>query len=451
MIHPGPGSSDAVRKWVHIAAGTGALLLGILPVWQVAILAAAFVAVNAALLRALTRGRLHRPHELATNLPPGLVLYPVSVLLVLLLFPSRPDIGAAAWGILAAGDGASTLVGRRFGRRRWPWNRRKSVEGSLALLVAGGAAGAFLAWWCRPAMASPPSLWFTLVAPPAAALVAAAAETAAIRFDDNLTVPLTAAGALWALSLVRAEPALDLARALPAALLVAVPANAAAAWAGYAAGGVSRSGAIAGAIIGTVVHVGAGWSGWALLLTAFACAAGTSRLGLDRKRLLGIAEAREGRRGAGNAIANTGISAVAAAVSALSYNRAAALIAFTAALTAAASDTMASEIGKAWGRRTWAILPPRPVAPGTSGAVSLEGTAAGLVGAGALAALAVSLGLAPASSFTAIVGAAAAGSLVESLLGATLERPGLLNNDALNLINTVVAVFAALALTGGGV
>ena len=49
-----------------------------------------------------------------------------------------------------------------------------------------------------------------------------------------------------------------------------------------------------------------------LLLVTFLAASATSRLGLRRKTLLGIAEERGGRRGAGNAIANTGIAAVAA-------------------------------------------------------------------------------------------------------------------------------------------
>ncbi len=64
-----------------------------------------------------------------------------------------------------------------------------------------------------------------------------------------------------------------------------------------------------------------------------------------------------------------------------------------AALAAGASDTVASEIGKAWGRRTFLFPSFKPVRPGTSGAVSLEGTAAGLVAALGLAALGLSLGL----------------------------------------------------------
>src|SRR6185436_7486901 len=128
-----------------------------------------------------------------------------------------------------------------------------------------------------------------------------------------------------------------------------------------------------------------GWRGWILLLASFLCAAVTSRMGLERKTLLGIEEERGGRRGAGNAIANTGIAAAAALLAVLSYATDAATIAMAAALVAGASDTVASEIGKAWGTRTWALLPPRSVRPGTPGAMSLEGTAAGLVGAAALA------------------------------------------------------------------
>jgi uncharacterized protein (TIGR00297 family) len=132
----------------------------------------------------------------------------------------------------------------------------------------------------------------------------------------------------------------------------------------------------------------------------------------------------------------------------VSYGHLAGLVAFTAALTAGASDTIASEIGKAWGRRTFSILPPRPVAPGTSGAMSLEGTAAGLIGAAALAALAIALGLVPSQTLVAIVAGATVGSLVESLLAATFEGVGILNNDALNLINTAVAAFVAVSLAG---
>jgi uncharacterized protein (TIGR00297 family) len=181
-----------------------------------------------------------------------------------------------------------------------------------------------------------------------------------------------------------------------------------------------------------------------LLLATFALAVVASRLGLRRKMQLGIAEERGGRRGAGNAFANTGIAAGAAVLGSLSYAHDAAHVAFVAALAAGGSDTVASEIGKAWGRRTFLVPSFHPVAPGTSGAVSAEGTAAGLLGAGALGATGVICGLIPGWALLAVVTAATAGSFAESLLSATLEARGIVNNDVLNFLNTAVAAAAAI-------
>ena len=80
--------------------------------------------------------------------------------------------------------------------------------------------------------------------------------------------------------------------------------------------------------------------------------------------------------------------------------------------------------------------------------MSIEGTAAGLAGAAALGALAIALGLIPASALWPVVIGATVGSLTESLLGATFEPPGILNNDALNLINTGLAAYVAVSLAG---
>jgi uncharacterized protein (TIGR00297 family) len=181
-----------------------------------------------------------------------------------------------------------------------------------------------------------------------------------------------------------------------------------------------------------------------LLAATFLAASLSSRLGLERKTLLGIAEERGGRRGAGNAIANTGLAAVAALLSVLTYERDPALLAFVTALAAGGSDTVASEIGKAWGRRAYLVPTFREVAPGTPGGISLEGTVAGVAGACLLAGVAISIGLVPTTALLPIVAGATIGSFAESLLGASLEGPGILNNDLLNFINTGVAAAAAI-------
>jgi uncharacterized protein (TIGR00297 family) len=119
-------------------------------------------------------------------------------------------------------------------------------------------------------------------------------------------------------------------------------------------------------------------------------------------------------------------------------------LALVTALTAGAADTVASEIGKACGRRTFLVVGLKPVPPGTSGAISVEGTIANAVAALGLATLGAALGLIAGADVPLVVGAALAGAFVESALGATLEGPGILDNNVLNFVNTAVAVAVVL-------
>ena len=464
-----PTYSEHARQWIHIGSGLFALLLRWLTGWQAATLAATALFFNLLLLPRIGGTRLYRPVDHARGFPMGILLYPFSVLLLTISFPTRLDLVAAAWGILAFGDGFATLVGRfvttinaepaehadenlsansassAFYRRRLPWNRDKTVAGTLAFIVFGGAAGVALAWWVRPA-ASPmaPIVW-TVVAPLAATLLTALVETLPVRLDDNISVPATAAAVLWIGTLMTAASFAGARAAIVAALPWAIGVNALTAWLGYRARTVSRSGAAAGALVGAIIYAGGGPGAWILLLVTFLAASVTSRMGLSRKEQLGIAEERGGRRGAGNAIANCGIAAVAAVAAVTTPYASASLVALVAALTAGGSDTVASEIGKAWGRSTFLVTTFRRVAPGTPGAMSVEGTAAGLAAATVLAVIGAALGLVPTSAILPIVAGATAGALIESALGATLEGPGILNNDMLNFINTAAAAAVALA------
>lgn len=438
--------SEDTRQSVHIAMGGFALMLPYLPWWTAVLLASLAVAFNVFALQKLLGLQLFRPGERMRRLSSGFVLYPLVVLGLLFVFGSRLDIVAAAWGILAAGDGMATIVGRRYPIRPISWNPSKSLGGSLALAIFGGAAGVFLAWWCRDTVVPPAYSWFPIVAPILAAVAAAAVETIPIRLDDNVSVTATAAAVLWAVSLVSADLLTGAFQSLLWTVPIAASMNAVVAAAGYRAGTVRVSGAACGAVLGTIILVCAGWQGWLLLLLTFGAAVITSRLGLRRKERLGIAEERGGRRGAGNAFANTGVSTFAAVMAVLTYAHDPALLAFTAALVAGASDTVASEIGKAWGRRTFLVTTLRRVPPGTSGAMSLEGTLAGVGSATLLALAAAALGLVMFSEVWVVVAAATIAALVESALGATLEERRVVNNDVLNFINTSVAAFVAIKL-----
>ena len=123
-----------------------------------------------------------------------------------------------------------------------------------------------------------------------------------------------------------------------------------------------------------------------------------TKLGYRVKAARGIAQEKGGARGWRHALANGAVPALLALLAAAAHEPLHALLvlAYAAAVATAAADTCSSEVGKAYGRRTFMITTLRPAAPGTEGAVSLEGTLGGL--AGALAVGAVGAATGPASA-----------------------------------------------------
>lgn len=67
----------------------------------------------------------------------GFVYFFIGIIITLYLFQFNMAIANAAILILLFGDSASTLIGRRFGKIKLPFQPRKTLEGSLAFLVVG--------------------------------------------------------------------------------------------------------------------------------------------------------------------------------------------------------------------------------------------------------------------------------------------------------------------------
>ncbi len=178
---------EAARKLIHLTtAAVAAILAWVLPTpgrrglfLAVAAFALAFDLARLTfpglrrhferalgpMLRGAERGRISGATTLA-----------IGFMVAVVLFPRLPAVAGLLYA--GCGDAAGALVGRAFGRHRYPWGR--SLEGSLAVLVV-----TFLIAWLLPALA------------PAAALGVALAltllEAAPLPFDDNLLLP--AAGA----------------------------------------------------------------------------------------------------------------------------------------------------------------------------------------------------------------------------------------------------------------
>lgn len=242
--------------------------------------------------------------------------------------------------------------------------------------------------------------------------------------------------------------------------------------AGRLAGALTTSGFGVAVAMGTLA-VAAGWRWGFLLILFFVTSSALSRAGAARKaeRVRGIVE-KGGARDAVQVAANGGVFA-AACIGFLLWPDPMWSAAGAGALAAAAADTWGTEIGTLARGTPRMVTTLRPVPPGTSGAVTIAGL--GATGAGALvvAAGAAALGWTLDVVAAAFVGGVA-GAMADSLIGATVQARrrcatcgaqterrvhlcgtptrlagGLawLDNDAVNLLSTIVGAVVAATLT----
>jgi uncharacterized protein (TIGR00297 family) len=206
--------------------------------------------------------------------------------------------------------------------------------------------------------------------------------------------------------------------------------------------------ALTGGVLTAVLTLGgSAWYHSALpaLVALFVLTWAATRFGRDKKQAWGVAEDKRGRNAA-QVAANLGIAGLAAAFSLTRGPGAWYSVMVVAALAEATGDTLASEWGEVLGGPPVLLTTFHRVAPGTDGAVSLAGTMAGIGGAVVVAVVAWStLKLSFGEARCAALGGVG-GLFVDSLLGATLERRGWLNNDAVNFLSTLAAAAMAISL-----
>ncbi len=229
---------------------------------------------------------------------------------------------------------------------------------------------------------------------------------------------------------------------------------------------LTLDGTIAAFFVGLVIGI-FGDVTWLLLLLFFLLSSFlATRYRFALKEAMGVQEGKKGERRASNVLAN-GVAPMAAAVLSFAgaswfpgaFPRAASGVVFLSALAVAGSDTLASEIG---------VLSPKPVlittfehvTPGTDGGISLLGEACAILAAVytalfgwlVLGVVARAYALDPTMPMDAtflvvpaVIGFV--GCQLDSVIGATLERRGLVNKKTTNLIATCAgAVLAYLIL-----
>lgn len=439
-----PESSEYRRKILHIGVGAFALLLRYLTWWQAAIGAFATFLFNAFVLPSLGGRWLWREEERARGHATGIVFYPVSVLVLILLFHERLHLAAAMWGILAIGDGMASIVGTTMGTAKLPWNPHKSWAGTIAMIVFGATGGIGLALWVSPGEID---LMSVGLAVGFIAVLAALTESFDSPLDDNISVPIGGGLLLYLLLMIDADRwSAFLAGDFKRNLLWAVGVNAAFATVAFLMTSLDRSGCIGAFLVGSITYLFGGYQSFLMLLAFFVLGSAATKLGYGRKAAAGLAQDKGGRRSMKHVLANGGIVPLFAVCAALTNQPRYFFIGIAGAMATAAADTLGSEIGQLYGRRAFLITNLRPVPRGTDGAVSIEGTLAGAAGSAVVAVAGCALHLYDASGIWIVVVAAFAGTIFESFIGATLESRGYLTNELTNFLNTVAGASAAIGM-----
>lgn len=203
----------------------------------------------------------------------------------------------------------------------------------------------------------------------------------------------------------------------------------------YLTGALDLLGSSFVTIIGMFIVITRGFNWLAILLLFLFLGSAFTKFKSDYKRRIGL---KHEQRTVKNVVSN-GIVPV---VMALFGNYAG----FIGAIATATADTMASEIGVL--SKPILITSRERVKPGTDGGISILGTAAGLIGAFIIGLAAYLINVSPELTHSILIAlfAGMIGCFADSILGATLERNGLFNNEHVNLSATIIGALVGIII-----
>jgi len=183
---------------------------------------------------------------------------------------------------------------------------------------------------------------------------------------------------------------------------------------------------------------------WLLIILSFLMLGSlVSRMGRSKKESMKL---YEWRRSLKNVLAN-GLVAILVVImyilGILDYNTA--LFGYVGAISAATSDTFSSELGILSEETPRLITTFEKVERGTDGGITLWGIVVGVIGGFLIGLLATLLFN---NNYLLIVGTLSGilGNLSDSLSGALFERKGILNNEHVNFICTMVGCLSAVVM-----
>jgi uncharacterized protein (TIGR00297 family) len=239
---------------------------------------------------------------------------------------------------------------------------------------------------------------------------------------------------------------------------------------------LDKGGFLASVVVGYAIFLGGGWRWFVIIVSFFVLGVGATLFKYGYKKSIGSAQEKGGARSWPNILANGGLAAIFG-LAELAFGGSDFALLYIGAMSAAASDTVATELGllsKSVPRlitRFGARVP-----PGTSGGVTGLGFLGTIAAAAAIGTIAAVLGVVRGASPLEVVFVATAGGVVgsvaDSVIGATVQRKSVcvvcgkaseslvhcrqptrlqsgvayVDNNVVNLLATIVGATASLAL-----
>ncbi|MXV16116.1 DUF92 domain-containing protein [Pedobacter sp. HMF7056] len=197
-----------------------------------------------------------------------------------------------------------------------------------------------------------------------------------------------------------------------------------------------------GALLGALIFAAGGYPALLSLTVFFVMGTAATSWKKEVKRQYAPEQDHQVRRNAWQVVANAGVAGLLALAAFITSRHDLMLLMMSAAIASAAADTLSSELGTVYGRRFYHINSFRPGRRGADGVISLEGSLIGVLGA-AVIAVTHYLGYGQLAAIPVIIIAGTLGNAADSVLGATLERRGIIGNNVVNFLNTLAAAIAA--------
>ena len=212
---------------------------------------------------------------------------------------------------------------------------------------------------------------------------------------------------------------------------------------------LDKGGLISAFVVGLVISLLGHWTWLLVLMTFLIVGSMATKWRYEEKVKISAEEANDGVRGWKNVMANGGAASMVAIVNHLVGGHEWSYFILCSAVSVAASDTLASEIGSL-DPRTRIITTLEAVPAGTNGGMSPTGTLAAFYGALLIASVSTLLGAINGDTtnsvffFSFVILFGWIGCQVDSILGALLENRGFLGKHSVNFLSTLSGCFMAL-------